>query len=70
MTTTTHKIFIGLFILIVTIFLSCGGEMEQKKITYSSLQDVPDSAWEKLSTQKIYFGHNPLASILWMVCRI
>jgi hypothetical protein len=31
--------------------------MEQKKITYSSLKDVPDAAWEKLSQKSFYFGH-------------
>ncbi|WP_157067699.1 hypothetical protein [Desulfosarcina cetonica] len=31
--------------------------MEQKKVTYSSLKDIPDAAWEKLSHKKIYFGH-------------
>ena len=31
--------------------------MEQKKVTYSSLKDIPDAAWEKLSQKKIYFGH-------------
>lgn len=40
------------------ITLSCsGGEMQQKKITYSSLKDIPDAAWEKLSQKTIYFGH-------------
>ncbi|BBO72962.1 hypothetical protein DSCW_03790 [Desulfosarcina widdelii] len=31
--------------------------MEQKKVTYNSLKDIPDAAWEKLSQKKIYFGH-------------
>lgn len=48
-------------LLIVTLFsaflISCGGEMEQKKITYNSLKDVPDATWEKLSKKTLYFGH-------------
>ena len=31
--------------------------MEQKKITYRSIKDIPDAAWEKLSQKKIFFGH-------------
>jgi hypothetical protein len=38
--------------------MSCtGGEMEQKKITHNSFKNIPDSAWEKLSQMKIFFGH-------------
>lgn len=45
-------------ILLITITVACsGGEMEQNKVTYSSLKDVPNSAWDKLSNKKIYFGH-------------
>ena len=48
-------------LLIVTLFsaflISCGGDMEQKKVTYNSLKDIPDAAWERLSQKKIYFGH-------------
>ncbi len=54
------KYYFSLPFLIFVIFtiVSCsGGEMEQKRITYSSLKDVPDAAWEKLSEKKIYFGH-------------
>ena len=47
-----------LIIMLFFVFLiSCGGEMEQKSVTYSSLKDIPDAAWEKLSKKKIYFGH-------------
>ena len=31
--------------------------MDHKKVTYSSLKDAPDAAWESLSKKKIYFGH-------------
>ena len=50
-----------ILIIILTILpltLSCsGGEMEQQKITYSSLKDVPATTWEKLSKKNFYFGH-------------
>jgi hypothetical protein len=31
--------------------------MEYEKIKYSSLTDIPDTAWKALSNKKIYFGH-------------
>lgn len=43
--------------LFFVFLISCGGEMEQKKIKYSSLKDVSDAAWEKLSKRTFYFGH-------------
>ena len=54
-----HKLLIALICSTLLITLSCsqGGEMEQKKVTYSSLKDIPDAAWTKLSQEKIYFGH-------------
>jgi hypothetical protein len=54
-----YKYTIPLLILTaIMATISCsGGEMEQKKVTYSSLKDIPDAAWEKLSKKKIYFGH-------------
>lgn len=55
------KKIISISLLIVTLFfgflISCGGEMEQKKTTYNSLKDVPDTTWEKLSKKTFYFGH-------------
>jgi len=55
--TTKLKIPTIFLISALTLIIACGGEMEQKKITYSSLKDIPDAAWEKLSQKKIYFGH-------------
>ena len=31
--------------------------MDLNKVRYNSLNDVPNSAWEKLSQKKTYFGH-------------
>lgn len=31
--------------------------MTEETVTFPSIKDVPDSAWEKLSKKKIFFGH-------------
>ena len=49
-----------LIILLLTIFLiTCcnGGSMSQEKVNLASINDVPASAWEKLSQKSFYFGH-------------
>ena len=60
MKNATKKLFVLIIFssIISIIAFSCsGGEMEQKKVTYNSLKDIPDAAWEKLSQKKIFFGH-------------
>ncbi len=53
-----HKATIFIILTTIMLTISCsGGEMEQKKVTYNSLKDIPDAAWEKLSPKKIFFGH-------------
>jgi hypothetical protein len=56
-----YKLLPAVIILILTILIGCsGGKMEEqteKKISYNSLQDIPDEAWKKLAQKKIYFGH-------------
>lgn len=47
-----------IMILSVTIMGCTGGKMEEKKMNYKKIADVPASAWEKLSKKKIYFGHH------------
>ena len=43
---------------VLILILSCsGGEMEQKETTYSSLHDVPEATWKKLTKKIFYFGH-------------
>jgi lysophospholipase L1-like esterase len=55
---TLSKIATVLFLSIFMATVSCsGGQMEQPKTTYSNLKDVPDAAWEKLSGESFYFGH-------------
>ena len=48
-----------LFTLSLALIISCGkGEkMEQKKVTYTSIQQIPEATWKKLSEKKIFFGH-------------
>ncbi|GAB6909950.1 conserved hypothetical protein [Desulfosarcina cetonica] len=52
-----YPLLVLVFTIIIATISCSGGEMEQKKVTYSSLKDIPDAAWEKLSHKKIYFGH-------------
>jgi hypothetical protein len=50
----------ALFVLMaasVVVFVCRGDPIKNKKVPFSSLQDVPDSSWRALSTKKIYFGH-------------
>ena len=52
------KAKLPIIIFLSVFFISCnGGKMEEKKVNYNALKDVPASAWEKLSQKKIYFGH-------------
>ena len=45
-------------IVFLIFFISCdGGEMSEKNVSFSSLKEVPASAWKKLAQKKIYFGH-------------
>ena len=50
-------------IFLFSLFLSMlpiacnGGEMEHKAVKFSNLNEVPDSIWEKMADQKLYFGH-------------
>jgi hypothetical protein len=45
-----------LFFLSVPIACN-GGSMNDNVAHYEKLSDVPDVVWQKLSTKKIYFGH-------------
>jgi hypothetical protein len=41
-----------------TVLFGCnGGTMNEKRLTFTTLDGVTESAWEKLSEQRIYFGH-------------
>ena len=53
------KSTIAKWILILTILLlGCnGGTMDEKTLTFTSLEGVTESSWKKLADQRIYFGH-------------
>jgi hypothetical protein len=57
MLTQSNKSIYFLIPALLLIFSCSGGAMEQKKTTFSNLQEVPDKTWETLSKKKIYFGH-------------
>ena len=50
-----------IFLVVFLLIFGCSGsgnEMtEKEKQNYGSIQDVPDSEWEKLSRKTIFFGH-------------
>jgi len=49
-----------LVIAAAIFFVSCGGEtknVEQSKIVYKSIQDIPENEWKLLANKKIYFAH-------------
>ena len=47
-----------LSIILLLVFTACTGEkMPEKTVSYGSIKDLPNSAWEKLSQKKIFFGH-------------
>lgn len=43
-------------------FLGCDNTESPNKKVFSSIHDVPDSLWEKLSKKKIYFGHKSVGN--------
>ncbi len=48
--------FFIIFVILIPVACS-GGSMDDKAIAYEKLSDVPDAAWQKLASRKIYFGH-------------
>jgi hypothetical protein len=52
-------LYILIALTLLTLLTSCnnGGEMAQHKNSLSGIKDIPDSAFEKLSHKKIFFGH-------------
>lgn len=50
----------AIILLCLFILTACNGgkeDMVKQVETYKKFSDVPSDAWEKLSTKKIYFGH-------------
>ena len=53
----------GISILVVSLIsiMGCNGDqMNQDKIKYKTIEEIPVEKWEKLSQKKIYFGHQSL----------
>jgi len=46
----------------IALFACTGGDMTTETVTLPSIQDVPDTAWEKLSRKTIYFGHQSVGN--------
>jgi len=52
----TSKLFI--FIAAAALWWGCGeGKMEKARVKGNSVTSIPVSTWEKLSSMRIYFGH-------------
>lgn len=49
-------------ILLYPIIPCIGGEIMLKNEQYAKINDVPSSAWKKLSQKKIYFGHQSVGN--------
>lgn len=51
------------FFLIILLLTGCGGSgMEDTKMNYNVFDDVPGTAWNKLSEKTIYFGHHSVGA--------
>ena len=47
-----------IILFLATFLIACnGGKMAEEKVHFTSIKDIPNSAWEKLSQKKIFFGH-------------
>jgi lysophospholipase L1-like esterase len=45
-------------LMMALLLLGCkGGNMNDQKVSFQSLSEVPAAKWEKLASKKIYFGH-------------
>lgn len=53
---------IFLFCICICFFACDGGKMEEKKITFNSIDDVTTEAWKTFGTKKIYFGHQSVGA--------
>jgi len=50
-------------VLISLLITSCnGGEMNDPKMHYSALHNIPETSWNKLAKKTIFFGHQSVGS--------
>jgi hypothetical protein len=51
------KLKISTFLIVLSVLSCNGGKMDDNKVSFKTLLEVPAAKWEKLSSKKIYFGH-------------
>ena len=59
------KIWLKLLIIFMSVFLlgGCnGGDMEESRINYKSIKDIPTVKWEQLDKKQIFFGHQSVGN--------
>ncbi len=57
------RISVVVIIIAISILCSNGGAMSQgRNNEFKNIDDAPTSAWERLSKQKIYFGHQSVGN--------
>lgn len=50
--------FSSLLFIPLIVFVACeGGRMPEKAVSFTSIKNIPESTWRKLSEKRIYFGH-------------
>jgi hypothetical protein len=55
---TNRMRLLALLVIPFTLLLGCsGGKMDGKKNVFTSLKEIPETTWKKLSEKRIYFGH-------------
>jgi hypothetical protein len=55
---TIYKKIVKLLLALSILSCGCnGGTMDDKRLIFTTLGDIPESAWERLAEQRIYFGH-------------
>jgi len=59
------KIWLKLFMIFMGVFflLGCsGGDMEESRVDYKSIKDIPAAKWEQLGKKQIFFGHQSVGN--------
>jgi len=51
------------FLISLFCIISChGGDMEESRLIYNKVEDIPAEAWKELSKKKIFFGHQSVGN--------
>jgi hypothetical protein len=51
------KLFFLICLFVITISSLEGGAMSQETVSLASVKNIPESQWQKLTGEKIFFGH-------------